>query len=77
MKAIKAQFEDGQIKLSEPAPDAGPVEVLVVFPETAGDEAWERIINDPTPRPKLEKKADEIRARIAAGKSTPLNIDDL
>lgn len=76
MKAIKAQFDRGQITLSEPAPLQGPVEVLVVFPEVEYD-PWERILDDPVPRPGLEKKAEEIRALIAAGKSNPLNINDL
>ncbi|HTI50491.1 MAG TPA: hypothetical protein VL475_06050 [Planctomycetaceae bacterium] len=76
MKAIKAQFEGGQIKLSEPAPDAGPVEVLVVFPEAA-DDPWETILKDPAPRPELVKAAAEIRAEIAAGQSQPLKLDDL
>src|SRR5947209_8374137 len=42
MKAVKAVYENGQLKLSEPAPEDGPVEVLVVFPKN-GDEAWEKI----------------------------------
>jgi hypothetical protein len=76
VKAIKAQFEGGQIKLSEPAPDAGPVEVLVVFPEPA-DDPWEAILGDPVPRPELLKAAAEIRAEIAAGQSRPLKSGDL
>jgi hypothetical protein len=76
MKAIKARFEKGQVQLAEPAPEDGPIDVLVVFPELE-DDPWERIINDPTPRPGLEKVADEIRAEIAAGKTTPLKLDDL
>ncbi|MGQ0634416.1 MAG: hypothetical protein ACT4QC_07395 [Planctomycetaceae bacterium] len=76
MKAIKAQFEKGKIKLCEPPPEEGPVDVLIVFPEVEID-PWERILKDPTPRPALAKKAAEIRAQIAAGKAKPLNLDDL
>jgi hypothetical protein len=37
--------------------------------ETPGDEAWERIIADPKPRPKLEAFA---AAALTEGSSTPL-----
>jgi hypothetical protein len=76
MKTIKAQFEKGQIQLSEPAPEEGPIEVLIVFPEVE-DDPWERIIHDPTPRPELEKWVAEVQAEIAAGKAVPLDLNDL
>ena len=75
MKAIKGRFEAGEIKLAEPAPAGGPVDVLVVFPE--GDEVWEGILTDPTPRPALQKWAREVRAEVEQGKAEPLDPDQL
>ena len=50
MKAIQGVYENGQIKLSEPAPisDGEPVNVLVVFPEEVED-PWQKILDDPIP----------------------------
>jgi hypothetical protein len=31
MKILKAKYENGQVKLTEPAPESGPVDVEVVF----------------------------------------------
>jgi hypothetical protein len=76
MKAVKGIYENGQLKLSEPAPEEGPVDVLVVFPEN-GDDAWERILNDPAPRPALQKFMREVKEEIAQGKATPLDVDQL
>jgi hypothetical protein len=38
-----------------------------ILPELDGDAAWERIINDPRPRPALSKYIEEVKAGIAAG----------
>ena len=38
-----------------------------ILPELDGDAAWERIINDPRPRPAFSKYIDEVEASIAAG----------
>jgi hypothetical protein len=76
MKAVKAIYEKGKVKLSEKPTEAGPMEVLVVFPEPA-DDPWEAILNDPTPRPALAKWVEEVKEEIAQGKATPLNLDDL
>ena len=38
--------------------------IPALLPELDGDAEWSRIINDPTPRPKLEKLLDEIDARF-------------
>jgi hypothetical protein len=40
-----------------------------------GDAEWERIINDPRRRPKLEAKLKEVDQLIATGKTMPLNPD--
>jgi hypothetical protein len=76
MKAVKALYENGQLKLTEPAPEEGPVEVLVVFPEN-GDEAWEKIENEPTMRPAFAKFMEECLKDIELGKATPLDLDQL
>jgi predicted DNA-binding antitoxin AbrB/MazE fold protein len=78
MKAIQGVYENGQIKLSEPAPvaDGEPVHVLVVFPEEVED-AWQRILDDPRPRPALDKLVQEVKEEIAQGKAVPLDLDQL
>jgi predicted DNA-binding antitoxin AbrB/MazE fold protein len=78
MKAIQGVYENGQIKLSEPAPvaDGEPVNVLVVFPEQVED-PWQRILDDPRPRPALEKLVLEVKEEIAQGKAVPLDLDQL
>jgi predicted DNA-binding antitoxin AbrB/MazE fold protein len=78
MKAIPGVYENGQIKLSEPAPisNGDPVHVLVVFPEEVED-PWQKILDDPRPRPALEKLVREVKEEIAQGKAVPLNLDDL
>ena len=37
MKAVRAIYQNGRVKLSEKPADRGPVEVLVVFPEPSDD----------------------------------------
>jgi hypothetical protein len=78
MKAIKATYRNGQITLSEPLPDPdpGPIDVLVVFPEEA-DDPWERILNDPRPRPALEKLVKEVEEESTQGKTAPLDLSQL
>jgi hypothetical protein len=77
MKAIQGTYENGQIKLSEPAPVADDelVNVLVVFPEV--EDPWQKILDDPRPRPALEKYVQECREEIAQGKAVPLNLNQL
>ena len=78
MKAIQGVYENGQIKLSEPAPisDSEPVNVLVVFPEEVED-PWQKILDDPSPRPALDKLVQECREEIAEGKAVPLDLNQL
>ena len=42
-----------------------------------GDSEWERIINDPRPRPKLAAKLKQIEKLIAEGRAEPLDFDRL
>ena len=53
-------------------------EKLPACVEEDGDAAWERIIADPTPRPKLRALAKKIRAEMIAGKHfPPMRPEDL
>jgi hypothetical protein len=76
MKAVKATYRNGRITLSERPAVAGPVEVLVVFPEAA-DDPWEAILSDPSPRPALVKRVKEVEREIARGKASALDLDQL
>lgn len=76
MRAVKAIYEKGKIKLSEKPAEQGPLEVLVVFPEAAGD-PWEEILNDPRPRPALAKWVQQVKKDIAQGKAKPLDLERL
>ena len=76
MKAVKAVYEKGKIKLSEKPKSHGPMEVLVVFPEAA-DDPWSGILDDPTPRPALAKWVKEVKREIAQGQAKPLHLEEL
>lgn len=76
MKAVKAIYEKGKIKLTEKLREQGPMEVLVVFPEAA-DDPWAEILSDPTPRPALAKWVNEVKKEVAQGKAKPLDLEQL
>ena len=76
VKAVKAIYEKGKIKLAEKPAHDGPMEVLVVFPETA-DDPWQAILDDPTPRPALAQWVRDVKKEIAQGKAKPLELDRL
>jgi hypothetical protein len=76
MKAIKAIYKNGKVKLSETPTEPGPMEVVVVFPEPS-DDPWEAILSDPRPRPALARRIQEVRDEIAKGKTKPLDLDAL
>ncbi len=78
MKAIQAVYQNGQIVLTEPAPESAtvPINVLVVFPDPTED-PWREIVEDPTRRPALDEYVRECLAEIAQGQSEPLTSDQL
>ena len=76
MKILKGKYQNGQVKLAEPAPEPGPVDVEVVFLD-ADDRRWDEIIRDPHPRPALSAVADEVLADHRASKITPLDPNSL
>ena len=76
MKILKAKYENGQVKLTEPAPEAGPVDVEVVFLDR-DDRRWDEIIRDPGPRPALCAEADQVLEDYRAGKTASLDPEKL
>jgi hypothetical protein len=76
MKAVKAIYEKGTIKLSEQPSEEGPLEVLVVFP-SATDDPWQAILDEETRRPSFEEFAKACEEEIRQGKAVPLRLDDL
>jgi hypothetical protein len=76
MKILKAKYESGQVKLMEPAPESGPVDVEVVFLDE-DDRRWDEIIRDPGPRPALGAEADQVLEDYRAGKTLPLDPEKL
>lgn len=75
MRAVKATYRNGQLTLSEIPPQSGPVEVLVVFPDS--DDPWERILHEKNAPPAFTKFAKKCMKEIAAGKAKPLKLEDL
>jgi hypothetical protein len=76
MKAIKGIFKNGQLHLTEPAAEEGPVEVMVIFPY-GGADPWEAILNETAPRAAFAKFMAEALEEIDAGKAEPLDLDVL
>ena len=70
MKILKGKYENGQVSLTEPAPEPGPVDVEVVFLDPE-DRRWDEIIRDPRPRPALSAEADQVLEDYRAGKTAP------
>ena len=76
MKILKGKYENGQVKLTEPAPEAGPVDVEVVFLDR-DDRCWDEIICDSAPRPALFAEADQVLKDYRTGKTSPLDPEKL
>jgi hypothetical protein len=67
----KAQLLDFARSLQsgrKPSPPAKP---------KPGDDEWERITNDPTPRPKLAAKLKQLERLATEGKDEPMDWDRL
>lgn len=77
MRAVKAIFKNGKVKLTEQPPLDEQAEVLVIFPEADGDARWEEILSSTKRRPALEKRAAKALKDFKAGKTKPLSLDDL
>jgi hypothetical protein len=76
MKILKAKYESGQVKLTEPAPELGPVDVEVVFLDQ-DDRRWDEIIRDPGSRRALCAEADQVLEDYRRGKTVPLDPEKI
>ncbi len=76
MKAVKGAHSKGQVSLSETPPEPGPIEVLVIFPETTSD-PWHEILAEQSPRRAFDAFAKECLRGIAEGKAKPLDLEQL
>jgi hypothetical protein len=76
MKAVKGIYENGSITFEEGSVDPGPIEVVVVFPETV-DDPWQVILDEDPLRPSFLKFAQACEEEIRQGKSQPLDMDQL
>src|SRR5262249_50615744 len=74
MKTVRGTYQGGKIRLAEKPKHPGPT---VVFLEVSEDDPWEKILNDPTPRPASARLVKQVKKEIAQGKAKPLNLDDL
>ena len=70
MKAVKATFENGRLTLTEPPPESGPVDVLVVFPEKQ-DDPWRSILAEESPRTAFSSFAQECLEQIKSRAGQP------
>ena len=76
MKILKGKYENGQVRLTEAAPEPGPVDVEVVFLDP-DDRRWDEIIRDPGSRPALSAEADQVLEDHRAGKTASLDPQKL
>jgi hypothetical protein len=74
MKAIKAVIDNGQITPEEPFDANGRYDAIVVVLDV---DPWDAILQDPLPRPELVKAREEAMADFFAGRTTPLDPDNM
>ena len=74
MKAIRAVINRGQIVPEEPFDVNGSYDAIVVVLDV---DPWEAILQDPRPRPELDKLAEEAHQEYLQGKTTPLDPDTM
>lgn len=72
MKAIKAVIDNGQIVPEEPFDATGRHDAIVVVLDV---DPWDMILNDPRPRPELDRLAEEAHQEYLQGKTTPIDPD--
>ena len=76
MKILKGKYKNGQVTLTEPAPEPGPTDVEVVFLDP-DDRRWDKIIRDRAPRPALSTEANQVLEDYRSGKTTALDPEKL
>ena len=74
MKAIKAVIDNGQITPEEPFDAIGRYDAIVVVLNV---DPWDAILQDPRPRPELDRLAEEAHQEYLQGKTTPIDPDTM
>jgi hypothetical protein len=74
MQAIKATVQDGSVIFNDPLPPEGCYEAVLVLLDP---NPWDAILNDPRPRPELEKASQAAMEEFLSGKTTPLNPETM
>ena len=74
MKAIKAVIDNGQITPEEPFDANGRHDAIVVVLDV---DPWDAILQDPRPRPELDRLAEEAHQEYLQGKTTPIDPDTM
>ncbi len=74
MKAIKAVIDNGQILPEEPLNLPGRHDAIVVVLDI---DPWDAILEDSRLRPELTKAGQEAEADFLAGRTTPLDPDEM
>ena len=74
MKALKAVIDEGQIVLDEPLDITGRHDAIVVVLDV---DPWDAILQDPRPRPELDRLAEEAHQEYLQGKTTPIDPDTM
>jgi hypothetical protein len=74
MQAIKATVQDGLVILNERVDLKGRHDAVLVLLDP---DPWDSLIQDPRPRPELEKTRKEALQEYAAGNATPLDPDKM
>ena len=74
MRAVRATVEDGKVTLSEPIEGEGKFDAIVVLLDA---DPWDAIVADPRSRKGLQRAREEALADFAAGKTTPIDPDNM
>ncbi len=74
MRAVRAVIENGRVVPVEPLDVTGRRDAIVILLDR---NPWDAILDDPRPRPALEKAAEEAHQEYVHGRTMPLDPDTM
>jgi hypothetical protein len=74
MKAIRVTIDNGRITPDEPLDLSRRCDAILVVLDP---DPWDTLIEDPRPRPELEKASREAMEDYLQGRTTPLDPDKM